>query len=156
MHDAAEYIAKAQEQGATQRVIAERVGKSVGWVNRLLQWRLEGYKETAFGPPSKARRERVQATEQQKPKSRTAEQEEAARAKAQAQKAKADAAKAKADAAKAKADARRAREEAKRAEHEAHASMFADFRPKREVHSSDRTLLVKFLGSSALIAMAKC
>lgn len=85
-------------------------------------------------------------SEQSKPKATTAEQAEAERAKAQAQKAKADAAKAKADAAKAKADARRAREEAKRAEQEAYANMFADFRQQREIHSSDRTQLVKILG----------
>jgi hypothetical protein len=48
---AAEDLAAAQAQGATQRQIAEAVGKSAGWVNRLLQWRETGYRDgTAFGP----------------------------------------------------------------------------------------------------------
>ena len=38
---AAEDIAAAQEQGATQRQIGEAVGKSAAWVNRLLKWRRE-------------------------------------------------------------------------------------------------------------------
>jgi hypothetical protein len=50
MREAAENIAKAQEQGATQRQIADRVEKSAAWVNQLLKWRADGYKGTAFGP----------------------------------------------------------------------------------------------------------
>jgi hypothetical protein len=64
---AAEDIATAQAQGATQREIAQAVGKSLGWVNGLLQWRVEGYKDgTPFGPTSRAARQRrlVQSTEQ--------------------------------------------------------------------------------------------
>jgi hypothetical protein len=38
---AAEEMARARAQGAKQRDIAEGVGKSVAWVNRLLKW-LEG------------------------------------------------------------------------------------------------------------------
>jgi hypothetical protein len=65
----------AQEQGATQREIAEAVGKSAAWVNRLLKWRDSGYQDvTPFGPLAKASRQRaqrVQSTEQkdQKPAS---------------------------------------------------------------------------------------
>jgi hypothetical protein len=43
LHRAAEDIAAATEQGATQRKIAETIGKSVAWVNGLLKWRLAGY-----------------------------------------------------------------------------------------------------------------
>jgi hypothetical protein len=39
MRAAAEDIVTAQELGATQRQIAEAVGKSAAWVNRLLKWR---------------------------------------------------------------------------------------------------------------------
>jgi hypothetical protein len=67
---AAEDIAAAAERGATQRKIAAGVGRSVAWVNQLLQWRESGYQETPFGPQSKAKRERaavVQAPEQATP-----------------------------------------------------------------------------------------
>lgn len=54
---AAEYIAAAQDQGASQRQIAKAVGKSAAWVNRLLKWRQGGYRDaTAFGPQTKAGR----------------------------------------------------------------------------------------------------
>jgi hypothetical protein len=46
---AAEDIARAYEQGATQREVAQGVGKSPAWVNRLLKWRSSGYEGTAFG-----------------------------------------------------------------------------------------------------------
>ena len=39
LREAAETVALAQQQGATQRQIANAVGKSAAWVNRLLQWR---------------------------------------------------------------------------------------------------------------------
>jgi hypothetical protein len=39
---AAEYLAYAQAEGKTQRQMAEGVGKSAGWVNRLLQWQRDG------------------------------------------------------------------------------------------------------------------
>lgn len=72
LHQPAENIAAASEQGATQRKIAEVVGKSAAWVNGLLKWRLAGYPATAFGPQaakaSRARADHVQSTEQQKPK----------------------------------------------------------------------------------------
>ena len=44
---AAECLAIAEAKGKTQRQMAEGVGKSVGWVNRLLQWRRDGYQEEA-------------------------------------------------------------------------------------------------------------
>ena len=72
---AAEDIAAAQEQGATQRQIAEAVGKSAAWVNQLLKWRHSSYRDvTPFGPQAKASRQRanrVQSPEQndQKPAS---------------------------------------------------------------------------------------
>ncbi len=60
--------------GKTQRQIAEGVGKSVAWVNRLLQWRRDGFpSDTPFGPQSadarerKREREYVQAPEQPEP-----------------------------------------------------------------------------------------
>ena len=50
----------AQAQGASQRKIAVTVGKSPGWVNRLLQWRLNGYCDgTPFGSQAKASRQRA-------------------------------------------------------------------------------------------------
>ena len=93
---AAEKIAEARRQGASQRQIAHGVGKSTAWVNRLLKWHDGGYQEdTPFGPRSKASRQRlrVQATERdkKKPAATTSEQTEAAAAQARAQKAKADA-----------------------------------------------------------------
>jgi hypothetical protein len=64
LHDAAEALAIAKEEhGASQREMAKFVGKSLGWVNALLQWRLGGYKETSpFGPTTK--KGRVQHAEQ--------------------------------------------------------------------------------------------
>jgi predicted transcriptional regulator len=71
LHDAAEALAIAQQDfKATQREIAEAVGKSVAWINRLLQWQRHGCVGTPFGPGSKAgreRRKRVQSTEQRTP-----------------------------------------------------------------------------------------
>jgi hypothetical protein len=62
---ATEHMSKAQRKGASQRHIASYLGKSSAWVNRLLRWRKSGYKDTPFGPESKASRERarVQAAE---------------------------------------------------------------------------------------------
>ena len=56
---AAEYLAFAEAAGKTQRQMAEGVGKSAAWVNRLLQWRRDGYPEdTPFGTQSQERDER--------------------------------------------------------------------------------------------------
>lgn len=49
LRDAAEYIAAAQDRGASQRKIAAEVGKSPAWVNRLLAWRSSGFIGDAFG-----------------------------------------------------------------------------------------------------------
>src|ERR1019366_8774958 len=57
LREAAEYIAAAVDQGATQFAIAQAVGKSQPWVSALLKWRLAGFPDTAFGPQSKAARE---------------------------------------------------------------------------------------------------
>jgi hypothetical protein len=158
LHAAAEDIAAAQAQGATQRQIAEAVGKSAAWVNRLLQWRQSSYKDdTPFGPQAKASRrraQRVQATEQKRQKKKhatTSEQAHAAAAraraetaKAEAAKAKADAEKAKAEAAKAKADARAARAKAKAKRHSFFS--FGDNTATKEIRRHPRDLLVKALG----------
>lgn len=56
---AAEYLAFAEAEGKTQREMAEGVGKSAAWVNRLLQWRRDGFQEdTPFGAQSQERDER--------------------------------------------------------------------------------------------------
>jgi hypothetical protein len=133
LHDAAEDIAAAQEQGATQRQIAEAVGKSAAWVNRLLKWRQSGYQDdTAFGPQARASRQRakrVQATEQTKKKpATTSEQAQAAAARARAETAKAEAARARADAQKAKAEANKAKADARTARAKAKARAYSFFR----------------------------
>lgn len=59
LKNAAELLASAAEQGKSQRQMAEGVGKSPAWVNRLLQWRRDGYPEdTPFGAQSQERDER--------------------------------------------------------------------------------------------------
>jgi hypothetical protein len=72
LHDAADALVIAQEDfKASQREIAEAVGKSAAWVNRLLRWRREGCPGSPFGPGSRAGRERwkrVQSTEQRAPR----------------------------------------------------------------------------------------
>jgi hypothetical protein len=91
---AADDIAAAQEQGATQRQIAEAVGKSAAWVNRLLKWRESGYQDvTPFGAQAKASRQRanrVQSTEQKQRPASTSEEAQAAAARARAETAKAE------------------------------------------------------------------
>jgi hypothetical protein len=56
LREAAEYLAMARGLGASQRQSAKAIGKSVAWVNLLLKWRDRGFKETPFGPQSKAKR----------------------------------------------------------------------------------------------------
>jgi hypothetical protein len=73
---AAECIAEAQSQGATQRRIAEWVGKSPAWVNQLLKWRNDGYEGTAFGTAKAEQRAAFRQSEQ-------ARVEEEARAEAE-------------------------------------------------------------------------
>jgi hypothetical protein len=57
---AAEDIAAARDRGKSQREIAQAVGRSVAWVNRLMRWHRDGFKETPFGPQSRASRRRAQ------------------------------------------------------------------------------------------------
>jgi hypothetical protein len=60
--DAAEALGRAQDNhGTTQREMAKSVGKSVGWVNRLLKWR-QAEDASPFGPTT--RQGRVQHAEQ--------------------------------------------------------------------------------------------
>lgn len=49
LREAAEDIAWACGQGATQREVALAVGKSAAWINVLLKWRASGYEGSAFG-----------------------------------------------------------------------------------------------------------
>ena len=56
---AADYLAFAEAKGATQREMAEGIGRSAAWVNCLLQWRRNGYSEsTPFGAQSRERDKR--------------------------------------------------------------------------------------------------
>jgi Homeodomain-like domain len=72
LREAAEALALAQQDfKATQREIAEAVGRSLGWVNRLLKWRRSGYKDSSpFGPTTKVGRVQhaEQRTKPRKPK----------------------------------------------------------------------------------------
>lgn len=79
---AAECLAAAKKLGATQRQSAKAIGKSPAWVNTLLQWQASGFKDTPFGPQSKAKRAAVQATKQAR---RPTTAEEALAQKAQAE-----------------------------------------------------------------------
>jgi hypothetical protein len=58
LRDAAEALARAQDDfKATQRELAEGVGRSAAWVCQLLKWRASGYREQSpFGPTTKAGR----------------------------------------------------------------------------------------------------
>ena len=157
LHAAAEDIAAAQEQGATQRQIAEALGKSAAWVNRLLKWRESGFQDvTAFGPQAKASRQRrVQSPEQKRQKpATTSEQVQAAAARARAETAKSwKAAKAKADAQKAKAIATKARADARTAKAKEKAGSFSFFQAafggntsNKRIPNGARERLVKALG----------
>jgi hypothetical protein len=80
--EAAECLAAVKKLGATQRQSAKAIGKSPAWVNRLLKWRSGGYRETPFGPQSKAKRAAVQSPKQLR---RTMSAEEAVAQTAQAE-----------------------------------------------------------------------
>jgi hypothetical protein len=72
---AAEYLAFAEESGKTQRQIAKGVGKSVGWVNRLLQWRRDGYPDdTPFAAQTQGRDERHDERIRERERERASEQ----------------------------------------------------------------------------------
>src|SRR4051812_23233821 len=66
LQHAAQALTLAQEDfEASQREMADAIGKSVAWVNRLLTWKKEGCVGSPFGPASKKSREqrkRVQST----------------------------------------------------------------------------------------------
>lgn len=148
---AAEKMATAQKQGATQRKIARGVGKSLGWVNRLLKWREGGYQgDSPFGPQSRASRQRarVQSAERKKQKpATTSEQAKAAEARARAERTKAEAEKRKAEAEKSKADAAKARAEKERAQAEASKAFWAAYdRDTKKLPTNPRGLLIKLLG----------
>jgi hypothetical protein len=85
---AAEYLAEARKQGATQRQSAKAISKSPAWVNTLLKWRSGGYRETPFGPQSKAKRTAVQSPKQSR-RPMTAEEALAQKAQAEFQTARA-------------------------------------------------------------------
>jgi hypothetical protein len=53
LRQAAEYIASAKAQGASQARIAKAVRRSTAWVSRLLRWRRDGYRDTPFGSQSR-------------------------------------------------------------------------------------------------------
>lgn len=74
----------ARKLGATQRQSAKAIGKSRAWVNMLLKWRRGGYRETPFGPQSKAKHEAVQSPKQSR-RPMTAEEALAQRAQAEFQ-----------------------------------------------------------------------
>ena len=78
LRDAAEALALAQKAfNASQREIAEAIGRSASWVNRLLKWRRSGYKEySPFGPTTKAGRvahaqQQAKASKLRKPEATT-------------------------------------------------------------------------------------
>jgi hypothetical protein len=58
LREAAEALAFAEKAfNARQREIAEAIGRSASWVNRLLKWHRSGYKEgSPFGPTTQAAR----------------------------------------------------------------------------------------------------
>ena len=156
LRHAAEHIAAAIEAGASQRDAAATVRKSAAWINALLKWRTDGFKETPFGPESKKKRARVQSPEHKKTTAaKSKARAKADQAKAEAAKAKAEAAKAKAEAAKAKADANAARARAKAEQertkqqmHDRYARMFnGDDNGPANLDSTSRNRLVKFLGT---------
>lgn len=53
--EGAEFIFETQKAGATQKQIAEHVGKSQAWISQLLAWRAGGYKGGAFERSHKSR-----------------------------------------------------------------------------------------------------
>ncbi|TFW56898.1 helix-turn-helix domain-containing protein [Bradyrhizobium sp. MOS001] len=152
---AAEHIAEAHKQGASQRRIAAAIGKSVSTVNRYLNWHDSGFRdETPFGPESKAKRQRarVRATERTNSGKRSrgeVAQDELAAALARAQAAQADAARARAEAIRATDEAMRAKAEAVRERlrsGRADPSHSTATAPRHPLDRRQRDLLVKALG----------
>ncbi len=56
LRKAAELIAQAQDEGAKQKQICKRLGKSRSWVTFLMAWRKGGYVGGAFDKSNKARK----------------------------------------------------------------------------------------------------
>jgi hypothetical protein len=155
--EAAEYLAKAQQLGATQRQSAEAIGKSAGWVNTLLKWRDAGYKTLCPFPDGDAKRRVQRAKQKNEPKksrpATSAEQAQAQTAKAKAEQVKAEAQKAKAEASRVRAEAKKARSENAKAQaqarerfHETFSGFFGGHRERKKIHSGPRELLIKALG----------
>jgi hypothetical protein len=63
LHDAAEHVAAAMALGATQTEVAAAVGRSQGWVNRLLKWQRSGFhKGGPFGADNAKKRNNISQT----------------------------------------------------------------------------------------------
>jgi hypothetical protein len=147
---AADRIADAQKQKASQRQIAKDIGKSAAYVNQLSRWRKDGYLDSPFGPQSKAARlrkkKRSVAPEHDQKESASGKNDpqaddEGAGTKVNKEKkaeVQAEVRKAKAEAEKAKADADKWKKKAKAA---AQGSA-----PVPNFDPDDRDRLVKFLG----------
>ena len=147
LREAAEHIAKARRlvSKLTQRAIAEHIGMSAAWVNRLIRWKSEGYKgETPFGPQSKESRKKAAAVQATKhpPEKVTPERLLRDKARAERDTAKASAAEARAKAAEAKHNAEQAKQEA-----EAERLRANRLRAKgaADINYDDRERLVKLL-----------
>jgi hypothetical protein len=134
LRDAAEFLAAAQRVGATQRQSARAIGKSPMWVNGLLRWKKDGYKDHCPFPRAKRR---VQPVVQRTSRAPTSAEV------AQAQAAKADAERAKAEAQKAKAEAAKAQAEFQKARALAAAEMFAA--DVKRIPNKARQLLIRAL-----------
>ena len=123
---AADHVAEAQKEKASQRQIAAQLGKSTAWVNQLLRWRKEGYRHSPFGPQSSLARARKKdrsgATEHDQGKSATASQNAQADAETAGKK----------------------REKAKPASHRSAATDRTSI--ATNVESEDREMLIKLLG----------
>jgi len=148
MQQAAEHIADAMrlDNRLTQRVVAERIGKSAAWVNGLIRWKFEGYKsETPFGPQAKASRKKAAAVQATKRAPERVTPERLLRDKARAERDTA-----KANASEARAKAAEAKHKAKLAKEAAEAERLRTTRLKAkgiaDISYEDRERLVKFLG----------
>jgi hypothetical protein len=148
MREAAEHIDEAMrlDNKLTQRAIAERIGKSPAWVNRLISWKSAGYKsETPFGPQSKASRKKAAAVQATKRPPEKIAPEALLRKKARAERDTA-----KASAAEAPAKAADSKHKAQQAKHEAEAERVRANRLRAngaaDISYEDRERLVKLLG----------
>jgi transcriptional regulator with XRE-family HTH domain len=148
MREAAEHIDEAMrlDKGLTQRAVAERIGMSAAWVNRLLTWKSRGYKsETPFGPQSQASRKKAAAVQATKQPPEKVTPERLLRDKARAERDTANA-----SAAEARAKAAEARHKAEQAKQEAEAERLRASRLRAkgaaDISYEQRARLVKLLG----------